>query len=130
MKERYSFILMVVLVSGSNIAIAEHVTPSELLDRYAANLKVIEKHHIKSEEISEYTDSLEPEKNRLSRIEYESIQNGQLRELTTKTFVIKMNDEGTVVSSENSKIDAVIWDGQEWSQVGNIPSLTPAAFFF
>ena len=129
MKERYSFILMVVLVSGSNIAIAEHVTPSELLDRYGANLKVIEKHHIKSEEISEYTNSLEPEKNRLSRIEYESIQNGQLRELTTKTFVIKMNDEGTVVSSENSKIDAVIWDGQEWSQVGNIPSLTPAAFF-
>jgi len=128
MKERYLFILIILFVLGSNIVIAVQVTPSELLDRYAANLKVIEMHHIKSEESSEYTNSLEPEKNKLNRIEYESIQNGQLRELTTKTSVIKMNDEGSVISSENPRMDAVIWDGQEWSQVSNIPSLTPSAF--
>jgi hypothetical protein len=129
MKERYLFILIIVFVLGSNIMIAEQVTHSELLDRYAANLKGIEMHHIKSEEISEYTNSLEPEKNKLSLIEYESIQNGQLRELTTKTSVITMNDEGSIISSESPQIDAVIWDGREWCQVGSIPSLTPSAFF-
>ena len=128
MKERYLFILIIVFALDSNIVIAEQVTPLELLDRYAANLKVIEMHHIKSEEISEYTNSLEPEKNKLNRLEYESIQNGHLRELTTKTSVIKMNDEGSVISSENSRIDTVTWDGQEWSQVSNIPPLTPDAF--
>jgi hypothetical protein len=129
MKERYLLILIIVFVLGSKIVIAEQVTPSELLDRYAANLKVIEMHHIKSEEISEFTDSLEPEKNKLNRLEYESIQNGQLRELTTKKSVIKMNDEGSVISNENLQIDTVIWDGQEWSQASNIPPLTPSAFF-
>ena len=129
MKERYLFILIIVFVLGSNIVVAERLAPSELLGRYTANLKVIEMHHIKSEEISDYTNTLEPEKNELNLIEYESIQNGQLRELTTKTSVIEMNDEGSIISSESPQIDSVIWDGREWCQVGSIPSLTPSAFF-
>jgi hypothetical protein len=120
------------LVFGLNTANAERVTPFELLDRYAANLKVIEMHHIKSEEICKHTDSLESDKNRLLRLEYESIQNGQLRELTRKKSIVKMNNEGSVISSKNSQIDTVIWDGQEWSEVSefpSLPSLTPVAVF-
>lgn len=130
MKERYLFLLIMVFVlSTCVVAAAEEVTPSELLDRYAKNLKAIEMHHIKSEGTSEFTDSLEPEKNKLTRTEYESIQNGQLRELSTKTYIITMNDEGLIISSKDSKFDSVIWDGQEWSQVNIFFPLTPSAFF-
>ncbi len=129
MKERCLSVLIVVSVFGSGIVIAEGVTPWELLGRYAANLKVIERHHIRSEEISEHTDSLCPEKNALNRLEFESIRNGQLRELTKKTFVIEIDDQGSVTSSEYSRTDARVWDGQQWCEVSDLPPLAPSAFF-
>ncbi|NQV35612.1 MAG: hypothetical protein HQ515_23155 [Phycisphaeraceae bacterium] len=132
MEGRTLFFLMIVVVLGSTSVVAEQVTPSELLDRYAANLKVLEMHHIKSEEISEHTDSLDSGKHRFHRLEYESIQNGQLCELTRKKSVITLDNEGSVVSSKNLQVNTTIWDGQEWSEVSDfptLPSLTPVAVF-
>lgn len=119
-----SFILIIVFIVG--FTKAELISPSELLRYYSANTKVIEKHQIKSEEFVEYTNSLNPDKTLLDRFEYESIQNQQLRELTVKKqHDVKINEKGSVISSEESKTDVVIWDGQTRSQVscGSFPTL-------